>query len=753
MNSFPTGATPPMQALQAAQDDEDSIDLLGLLDVVLEQRWLIGAVTAVVIGLGGTYAFLATPIYEANTLIQVEDSKSGGASSLLGDVGSLFDIKSPATAEIEILRSRLIVGQAVSNLKLDLTVTPKYVPLVGRWLARRASAPSEPGLLGLSGYVRGNEALQVGYLHVPKMFEGERFSVVLTASGYTLVSPDGAALGQGLMGVPLSFNSDGQSGELLVASAIGQPGAEFYLSASSLLEVTEKLQEKLNISEQGKQSGVIRTTLEGDDPERTAQILNEIGNLYVRQNVERKSAEAEKTISFLNTQLPQLRKEMEASESKFNQFRNQNGVFDLGSEAKLLLDQAVSLRVKLLELQQKRKELETRFTAQHPTLQVLDGQIKAINGQLQGLDGKSKTFPNVEQDLLRLTRDVKVNSELYTTLLNSFQQLRLVKEGKVGNVRMVDVAAVPEKPIKPQKRTVLALSGVLGLLAGLGLAFMRNSMRAGIREPDDIELHLGLHVFATVPHSKDQVTLDVEVQNNLPGSHLLANARTEDPGVESLRSLRTALQFAMLDAPNNVVLFTGPTPGIGKSFTSANFAAVLGAGGKRVLLIDADMRKGHIHKAFGLARGHGLSDLIAGSQTLSAVVHKNVSSGLDLITTGTLPPNPAELLMSPSTVGLLQELSKQYDIVLFDTPPVLAVSDTQVIAPHAGTVFLVARAEVSTLGELQESAKRLSQAGVTVRGVIFNDVNISKRRYGSAYGYKYSRYRYTQYQYGQTAQK
>jgi tyrosine-protein kinase Etk/Wzc len=751
MNSFPQSPAP---ALQGPQDDEDSINLLDLLDVVTDQRWLIAAVTAVVLALGAAYALMATPIFEANTLIQVEDSKAGG---MLADMGSMFDIKSPATAEIEILRSRLVIGQAVANLKLDLTVTPKYVPIVGRWLARRAKAPSEPGFLGMSGYVRGTESLQVGYLQIPQALEGGRYSVVLTAQGYDLRSPDGNTLGQGRPGEPLTFKFEGHSGELLVASAVGQPGAEFYVTRSSRLGITEKLQKDMKIAEQGKQSGVISVSLEGADPTRTASILNEVGAQYVRQNVDRKAAEAEKTISFLSTQLPQLRKELEASENKFNQFRNQNSTFDLGSEAKAMLDQAVSLRVKLLELQQKRTELQTRFTAQHPTVQVLDAQIKEVNAQLAGMEGKSKTLPNVEQDLLRLTRDVKVNNELYTSLLNSFQQLRLVKEGKVGNVRIVDVAAVPEKPIKPQHAMLLAISGVLGLLAGLGLAFVRNSLRPGIRNAEDIEQHLGLHVFATVPHSNNQESLTTDMEVQKTGMHLLANLRPEDPGVESLRSLRTALQFAMLDAPNNVVLITGATPGIGKSFISANFAAVLGAGGKRVLLIDADMRKGHIHKSFDLARGHGLSELIAGSQTLAQVIHKDVSLQIDLISTGTLPPNPAELLMSPVTVQLLQTLSSQYDIVLIDTPPVLAVSDTQVIAPYAGTVFLVARSEVSTLGELQESNKRLGQAGVTVRGVIFNDVNISKRRYGYGggygYGYKYSRYRYTAYQYGQTAQK
>lgn len=747
MNPFPQGAAAPAQ-----QDDEDGINLLGLLDVVLDQRWLIAGSTAVALVLGGGYAFMATPIFEANSMIQVEDSKGGG---MLGDVGGMFDIKSPASAEIEILRSRLVVGQAVANLQLDLNITPKYLPVIGSWLARRATALSDPGFMGMSGYVRGNESLQVGYLTVPLALEGKRYTVALSTQGYELRSPNGEPLGQGRLGEPLPFKHEGVSGELLVTSAVGKPGAEFYITRSSRLATTQGLQNAMKIAEQGRQSGVIVASLQGADPARIARTLNEVGALYVRQNVERKAAEAEKSISFLNTQLPQLRKELEASENKFNESRNQNATFDLGSEAKALLEQAVNLRVKLLELQQKRKELETRFTAQHPTIQVIDAQIKEINAQIGSTEGRAKTFPKVEQDLLRLTRDVKVNNELYTSLLNSFQQLRLVKEGKVGNARVVDVAAVPERPVNRQRSQLLAIAGVLGLLAGLALAFLRNSLRPGIKNADDIEQHLGLHVFATVPHSRDQEVLTADIQNNKPGMHLLANLRPDDPGVESLRSLRTTLQFAMLDAPNNRVLITGPTPNTGKSFTSANFAAVLGAGGKRVLLIDADMRRGHIHKSFGLERGHGLSEMITGSQALAQVVHKNVSAQVDLITTGTLPPNPAELLMSPSTVQLLHTLSAQYDIVLIDTPPLLSVSDTLVIAPQVGTVFLVARAEVSTLGELQETAKRLGQSGVAVRGVIFNDVNISKRRYGygGGYGYKYSRYRYAHYQYGQPAQK
>ncbi|MDB5743356.1 MAG: exopolysaccharide transport protein family [Polaromonas sp.] len=738
----------PVPAPYTADVQDDEIDLLGLLDVVLDARWLIAGITALTLLLGGAYAFLSQPVYQANSLIQVEDTKPGAAGAL-GEAASLFDIKSPATAEMEILRSRLVVGKSVDDLQLYVTAAPHYLPFVGSWLARRATSLSNPGFLGIGGYVSGNESIRLGLLEVPSELEGQPLLVVATEGGFELRDPGGQTLVEGKIGTPVSFSSGESKGRILVTALKAKPGAYFNVARYSRLGMIEQLQKDLAISEQGKQSGVIAVQLQGIDPQKIALTLNAVGTNYVRQNIERKSAEAEKSLDFLGGFLPQLKIQLEESEVRFNKFRNQNGTFDLGTEGKSYLETAVKLQGDLLTLQQKRREQSAQFTAAHPVIQTLDAQIAAVSKEIASLTGKVKTLPNTEQDLLRLTRDVKVNGELYLNLLTSSQQLRLVKEGKVGNVRVVDAPVVPERSIKPQRAKILAISGVLGLLLGMGLAFLRNSLRPGIKDPADIESATGLHVFATVPHSAEQEKLSKLIKNQALGSHLLAVTHPEDPGVESLRSLRTALQFALLDASNNMVLFTGPTPGIGKSFTSVNFAAVLGAGGKRVLLIDADMRKGHLHQFFGMTRGHGLSELISGTRSLDEVIIRNVAPNLDLITTGIMPPNPGELLMSPATVQLLQTLSAQYDLVLIDTPPVLAVSDTQVLAPYVGVVFLVARAEVTALGELQESVKRLGQTGVVVKGVVFNDLDTSRQRYGG-YGYKYSRYRYTNYQYGQT---
>ena len=744
MNASPDTAQPKRLG---SQDEAGGINLLGLLDLVIDQRWLIGAVLAIALAIGWGYGRVATPIYEANALVQVEN-RSGGLSSLLDSISKSSDVVSSSNADIEILRSRLVLGQAVRNLQLDLSVKPKYLPVFGQWLARRASEPSEPGFMGFDGYVSGTESLQIGELKLAPALEGTPFTVALTAQGYALRSPEGAALGQGSFGQPLSFKHQGLMGELLVDSAVGKPGAVFRIMRAPVLTITQGLQSQLKINEIGERSGMIRFSLQGTEPQRIARVLNEVGEIYVRQNIERKIVEVDKSIEFLNSQMPILRKELEDTEEKYNQYRKRNGIYSLDQVTGVALEQGVGLRIKRRELQLQIEVLAKRFTAKHPQIQLLALQAKELDTEISRLDSQTVAFPDLQQGLLRAMRDVQVDSALYINLLNTVQQLRLAKEGKVSNVRVIDQAVAPRSPIKPQKDIVMLVAGVLGLLAGVALGALRNALNAGINGPEDIEQHLGLHVFASVPHSKQQEANDVHTNAGKSGNYLLATISPQDPGVESLRSLRTALQFAMLDAANNVVLITGATPGIGKSFITSNFAAVLGSGGKRVLLIDADMRKGHIHQTFGLRRGFGLSDLISGSQAVDQVLHKEVSPRVDFITTGTLPPNPAELMLSPNAMKLMQLLSGQYDIVLIDTPPVLAVSDTLIIASLAATVFIVARAEISSLGEIEESNKRLSQSGVVVRGVILNDVS-SRRRYGYGGGYKYARYGYQHYGYGQ----
>ena len=499
------------------------------------------------------------------------------------------------------------------------------------------------------------------------------------------------------------------------------------------------------MGERVKASGIINVALQDIDPIKAAQVLNAVGDQYVLQNIERKSAEAQKTLAFLDVQLPQFKRQLEASEEIYNRFRNQKGTVAFSEEASLTLTQAVDRQTKLLEAQQKRRELDAHFTPNHPLVQTLDAQIAALKSDMADIQTRIKGLPAIQQEAVRMERDVKVNTELYQSLLNNALQLRLVKEGKVGNVRVLDDAVVPTTPIKPNRNVIIAAALALGLFLGVCAAFLRNAfIEQRIRDPHEVEAEIGLPVFSTIPQSSAQDAISKRRLSGATGVRLLTVEQPDDPAVESLRSLRTAMQFAMLESPNNRVLITGPTPGVGKSFVAANFAALMAAAGRRTLLIDADLRRGHTHQYFGLQRHGGLSELIAGSLTVQQTVHRQVVPSLDFLATGQLPPNPAELLVSDSFKATIERLSGEYDLVVIDAPPVLVAADTSTVAAHCGTLLLVARADLSTMGEIKESTRRLAMGGKAATGVLLNAMNVQRRGYAP---YKYGRYRYTSYNY------
>ncbi len=743
-----TISAPQIQYVQAdtlSTAGGEQPDLAHYLDILSANKWLIILVTSLVLAIGMAYAMFTRPVYEGNLLIQVEETEPN-AKNFLAEATSMVNVKTPASSEMEILRSRMIIGQAVEMTKLYIDAHPRYLPLIGGWLARNASSLSNANLPGLSGYVYGSEKIVVPHFEVSQKLENSRFTVVAQGNGaYLLQHPHWRAPIKGMVGKDLKTETpDGQI-DLLISELDGKPGAQFIINRYSRLGTIENLQARLGLVEKGKQSGVINATLQSDDRFQLANVLNAIGSLYVRQNTERKAAEAQKTLAFLDVQLPVYRRQLEESEEIYNRYRNQKGTVAFDEEAKLILGQAVDRQTKLLEAQQKRREMESRFTSDHPMMQTLDAQIAALSRDIGGVQARIKGLPAIQQDAVRMERDLKVNTTLYQSLLNNAMQLRLVKEGKVGNVRLLDEAMVPEKPIKPDPATILGMALLLGLFLGVVAAFIRSFfVEQRIRDPHALEVDTSLPVFSTIPLSPAQDVISARPAGTTSGVQLLAVEKPDDLAVESLRSLRTAMQFAMLEATNNRVMICGATPGVGKSFVTSNFAALMAAAGKRTLLVDADMRRGHLHQYLGLPRRGGLSELIAGTLSTQQAIHRDVVSNLDFLATGQLPPNPAELLISESFRQTLEKLSGDYDLIVIDTPPVLVAADAATIAAQAGTVLLVARANSSTMGELSEATRRLSLSGKAATGVLLNAMDESKRGYQA---YRYGRYRYTNYSY------
>jgi len=727
------------------EPDDDSIDLAEYLDLLIESRWLIAGIAFVVTLLGAAYALMATPIYQSNILVQVEDGGAPGGM-MLGDLAGAFAMKSAATAEIEIIRSRYVVSRAATNAQLDLTITPKRFPLIGGWIARHRAEVSEPGLFGLGGYTWGAEQARISTFTVPAALEGQEFTLTATGNNAYVLSQDAAGIeSQGRVGQTLSVKTGFGDIAVHVARLDAKAGAVFTIVRAPLLETVEGLQKALVISEKGKQSGILGVSLEGADRLRTAETLNEIGREYLRQNVDRKSEEAEKSLAFLEKQLPEMKRNLEQAEEKYNALRNSRGTVDLGEEAKTTLQQSVLSQTRLIELKQKRDELLTRYQESNPLVQAVTRQMQTLNGEIASVNNRIRKMPQTEQDVLRLTRDVKVNTDLYTSLLNSAQQLRLVKASKVGNVRVIDDAVVPLQPVRPKRSLVVVLALFIGLFIGVVCAFAKKALFGGIEDPGEVERMLGLPISAAIPHSAKQDTLYADMNKGAMKPAVLAQEDPTELAVEALRSFRTALQFSLMGAKNKIVMITGPTPGVGKSFVSVNFAAVLASTGKKVLLIDGDLRKGYLQRYFGLKRESGLSEVMLQQRSFDTAVHTNVVENLDFLSTGVLPPRPAELLEHPNFGELLAEVAGRYDFVVVDTAPVLAVTDAMIVAPHVGVIFNVVRGNVSTMGEVGEAVKRMRQAGHNVAGIVFNDLR--QRVGGYGFGSKYGKYRYAQYKY------
>lgn len=734
-----THATLPAAPQTRFQDDGDEIDLRALLATVLGARYLIASIVGAALLIGLIYVWVATPIYQVDASVQVEDSKGSGLGAAAKDLDGLFDVKSQATTEIELLRSRMVLGRALEQLSLDIVAEPDYFPLIGRAIARRYHGLTPAvGWPGFTGFAWGGEQIEVTRLRVPEAWEGKRLTLkVLAAEQYALYGPSGDKLGQGRVGEEFVPTAGAGAVGVFVQALQANAGVEFTLVKKPRLSTIDALQQQLAASEKGKQSGIIQLTLKGPDPVLAVNILNAIANQYVRQNVERKSAEAEQTLKYLDQQLPETKQQLEAAEVRFNAFRSRNGTVDVTKEGELLLQQSVAAETGLVELQQKRKELLQRFTADHPSVKALDAQIGAIQSQRSKFAGQVDSLPQTQQEVLRLTRDLQVSQEIYTGLLNNAQQLKVVRGGTVGNVRIIDYAEKPLLPVAPKKSLVLVLSLMLGLMLGIAAAFIRQALKSGVKNPKVIEARTGLSVFATIPYSARQDELQRNRSRSSGKVQVLAHWDDQDLAVESLRSLRTTLHFASLDAANNRILISGSAPSVGKSFISVNLAAVLVASGERVLVIDADLRRGHINEFFGRGRDKGLSEVIAGVLPLSEAIYNTAIPGLDLLTTGTIPPNPSELLLHPHFAELLNTVTAQYDRVIIDCPPIMAVTDAAIVGRHAGTVLLAARFAVTPMNELEAAIARLRQAGVPVNGVLLNGVDQSAG-YGYGYGYGYT---------------
>jgi tyrosine-protein kinase Etk/Wzc len=731
----------PQQMVNHSPEIEDDLDLGKMLSMLWASRWVIVSFTLVTCALGIIYLMAARPVYEANGLVQVEqDSKH--MSSALGDFATLFGAPMETEAEIQILKSRMVLNKVIDSLNLLVEAEPDYFPIFGAFVARKRGAGNtlSPKLFGENGYAWSGEAIEVDTFDVPSSLLGLPFSLVSVANGsYKLYDPDGKEILSGKAGVIAEISMPSGNVKIFVKDLIGHPGTRYSLTKRARADVLADLSSNLTVAEQGKQSGVIGLKASDYSATTAASIVRQVQDAYVRQNVERRSAEAAQSLEFLQNQLPDIKGRVDAAQAKLNSYQLRQGSVNVTKETELVLEQSVQLETKRMELIGQRQQAIQRYTAQHPIIQALDAQINDLENEQSSMKKRAASLPETQQEVLSLMRDLEVNSQIYTALLNSAQELQVAKAGTVGNVRIIDYPLVPLLKAKPNSVLVAAISVLLGAVLGIGYIFLREILLRGVDNPDEVERMLGLPTYAAIPYTNSQKRL-VNALRTKQVQPLLAESEPDNVAIEALRSLRTSLQFALLESPNNIIMFTGPSAGLGKSFVSMNLASVLAKSGKTVVVVDGDLRRGRLHKYFGVTATPGISDYVANNVDLNSIVRETSVANLKLVTNGTTPPNPSELLLHERFVQLMETLSGSADFVIIDTPPVLPVTDASVIGRLAGCVLLVLKEGAHPMRSVEETARRLRQAGVQIKGTVFNQVG---QRGGGYYGYYYSSYGYS----------
>uniref|UniRef100_A4WZY3 UDP-glucose 6-dehydrogenase n=1 Tax=Cereibacter sphaeroides (strain ATCC 17025 / ATH 2.4.3) TaxID=349102 RepID=A4WZY3_CERS5 len=716
--------------VQAAEEDEIDLGLL-MARLWAGRNWIAGATAAAAL-LATAHLANTPPTYRADALLQLEPKS--GSMALPQALSAMAEIEPQSATEVEILRSRFVLGEAVAGTHLDWRAAPVRLPLLGQAVA--SGRLPLPELDVLVPYDRGDARIRLDMLEVPPEWIGEEIRLTAEGEGrFTLLLPD-ESLAEGAVGVPLSLPAKGLG--LRIGALEGPAGRAFVILQRDETEAIQSLRGRVSVAERGRGSSILEVSLTGEDPAELQRTLGAITEAYLRQNMSRSAAEAQSSLDFIERQLPEARAAVTRAEERLNAYRQAQQAIDLGFEGQSLLTQIAAAEAELRQLAAEEEDLAERYTQQHPVYQKLLSARARLEERLAALRRETTELPETQREVFNLTRDLEVAQQVYLQLLNRAQELGVLKASTLGNVRIIDHARTEPRPIAPRRGRVLALALLLGALGGAGFVLGRHWLRRGVRGAEEID-RMGLPVFATVLYAP-AVARNHRQKGTLP---ILALTEPDAVAVEGIRSLRTSLHFGMLDAQSRSIALTSSAPEAGKSFLAVNLAVVAADAGQRVCLVDADLRRGRIRQYFRVGKGEpGLSDYLAGEAALEDLLRPTPIPGLRVMTTGRYPPNPSELLMRPALSELVAELDRRFDLTIFDAPPALAVTDPVVIGRAVGATIAVVRHDVTTTGEVEALMRQLQGAGVKPAGAVLNAYKPEAGRgpygYGYGYGYQYS---------------
>ena len=734
-----TDITNTYQSKQQASDDD--IDLLALFFNIL-RGWktiLFLALLGLIVGV--LYSRYLNPTFRSDALIQI-DEKSQGISALGANISELVSSDvSPAQTEAELIKSRMVLQPVVDLLHLRIRLNDETVSAVDR--IRRNQTDTQVNTPQNVTLNTEDGKIQISQFNVSKAYLNQNFTISRSGTKDGFILSNGFDEFKGEMNQSHRFN--GTDGVIqITVNDLPSANHPISLTKQSLHISMDALNGALSVVERGKQTGIIELSLIGSNQQQISRILEQIVKSYVSQNQSRGSEETTKTIDFMETQIPELKAKLESSEAAFNDFRKKYGTIDVSKEAEILLAENSQIDTQLNELKLKQVDLTTYYTNEHPLVIQINDQLKVLNARKKVIDGTIAGLPEVQREFLTLSEDVGINREIYLTMIKNYQQLKIVKAGQIGYARIIDMPIDTFRAIAPKKLFIISLATILGAMIGTLLVIIKNLLRNVVKDPERLEMKTGVPVIATIPRSPELSKLLKSKKN---AKRLLAYADNNSLSYEAIKSLRTHLMFALPSIGKTgqrakVILISGESPSIGKSFISANLGEVFGQLNKKILIIDADMRLGELHNLFNLSFENGLADYFSkengGMQEngdISNFIHPTSLDNIDFMPRGQHPHNPTSILASEKFDNLMMNLNGCYDYIIIDSPPVLAASDPIILARHADTVLMVTRYDKSIEGQLVHAINQFNKANIEVDGIVLNDV---QQGLTSKYSYHYS---------------
>lgn len=695
---------------------DDTIDLKELFFSLIAEWKIISL--CILLSLVSAFIYLRTTetVYQTDALLQIKSNTSSPLAGLSSDMAAMASLaglggmgNSSTQGEIELLKSRAILGQAIKDLNLDILIQPKkniFQKILSDNNYIKTHTPQ--GIL----LEEANHKLAINKFQVPKFYENKALLIIFKDNKYTIYDhKTEQILQEGKLNQVLRNGS----WNINISGSI-KSGQPFVIQKHSLPIAMSNILKNFNAQEKGKGTGILELTYQGENPVNIPNILNTVLNIYKQQDITRSVTDKDQQVAFLEKQLPELKADLNNSERQFNQFREKYGTVDVKGESELYLKQSMELEIQKVQLQQKQAEFGAQYTAEHPAMQAINAQLTTLNTKISEVNNKVKQLPEIQRLYLQYYRDVEIKNQLYTGLLTTYQSLNVAKAGELGKVSIVDYAVEPVTPVKPKKLIILVLSIFIGGFIGVLIALVRNFLHSGIRNIEPITTK---HTLRNLGKVNQHNSLN---RDSKQYAHPLAVLDPSALPIEQMRKIATSIRHAAQISGKPAVQMIGTTRNIGTSTLTANLAIILAQMNLKVVLIDSDLRQGQLKDYFNIETSVGLSDYLNGTTALSSIITSTQQAQLDLIPNGKEEVNPVSLLSKPEMALLLDQLKDIYDFILVDGTPVLDVSDSQILANHINTNILVTRYNYTSEQEIEMALESFKNSGHSVQGIILNMV-------------------------------